>query len=145
MRRDYLDVTVDVDAGGRPAVTVESDGPEGLARDRLTGSAGRENGGVDVALRLQEPPDGDRRGVLAVTARATGEFLLEADLSPAATADLLAALDGRSADADEADGYRLAVTDAGETYAFEKRTLLVYDGDGDLARSLSLIPGEVEL
>lgn len=146
MRRDYL--TVHVDTGGDepggdrpPVLRIELDCPAEAVpaevRDLERSSLSGED--LDVALRRDETDD---EAVLSVARRLTGEFLLEANVAVATTEDLVAAALDHPGEA------RYLVTVAGadlDPIEFEKRTLLVYDADGNLLRDASLIPSGVEL
>ncbi|WP_276271645.1 DUF5793 family protein [Haloarcula litorea] len=143
MRRDYftIDVQHDPDDEGTPTVSIDYDGPDSALRERLTTATGGtlDASEVDVAFRRQADSDA---GVLSLTNRLTGEFVLEVE---AATDDLAALVD--AAERREGDGsYEVRLTDGdGKSLVYEKSTLLVYDHDGDLLRQRSLIPGGVEL
>ena len=157
MRRDYFDLEVEhvewVDGDGeprQPSVSIDFHGPNGLLRERLTGTDGEllVAGETDVAFRLQDgdPDDPDAVGVVGVTNRITGDFVLE--LNEAAE-DVLrfirAAREyGRS---DGSDGsYRVEISVSGDPLVtYEKETFLVYDSGGNLLRRESLIPPGVEL
>jgi hypothetical protein len=151
MRRDYFTLEVDGvdDEQRKPSVTLAFEGPSDMLAERL----GREDGTVldesevDVAFRYTTPVDDDEaEGVFSVTNRLTGEFILETNTAGVSVTDLVEA--ARSDEAAEADGgrYVIHITDGGEEIAvYDKRTLLVYDTDGDLRRQHSLIPGGVEL
>jgi len=156
MRRDYfeLDVTnVDWAAEGaapaQPLVEIDFSGPgEGL-RERLSDTDGELLAGedVDVAFRLQEDLDAGEPvpGVVAVTNRVTGEYVLELNEE---AEDVLAFIEAARAytEAEEADGYRVIVSIDGEQMVeYEKDTFLVYDADGEFLRERSLIPPGVEL
>lgn len=144
MRRDYLTLDVDVDT---PSVTVSFDGPSDAIEGRLTDEAGAPLPAdrVDVAYRLR----GDRvaageEGVLALTNRVTGEFLLECN---ADAGDIARLVEAARDDHDDGDGcYRLVVTVDGRTaLEQDQSTVLVYDREGTLLRGQSLIPSGVEL
>lgn len=143
MRRDYF--TLEVATGPEePEARVGYDGPAEGFEDRLTDDAGAPLSPrqVDVAYRLQgQEYAPDAEGVLAVTNRITGEFILECNAGVDTVRELIEAAreveDGR---------YRLVVTVNGrEALAHEKSTFLVYNRDGDLLRQHSLIPSGVEL
>lgn len=103
---------------------------------------------VDVAFRLQSSiEDPDATGVLSLTDRYTGEFLLELN----ATVDtivkfLRAARRYGETVADSSGRFEIDIqADEDKRISYEKRTLLVYNEDGSLARQHSLIPSGVEL
>ncbi len=153
MRRDYFDLTVegvDDDAGGAttPLVRIDFHGPEGLLRDRLSGADGDllEAGSVDVAFRLQEPlsEGADAEGVVGVTNRYTGDFVLELNETADDVLPFIRAA-RESADGDDAR-FRIEIDIEGERLVtYDQDTFLVYDRDGNLLRSESLIPSGVEL
>jgi len=156
MRRDYfeLDVSnvdwVDADEDPRkPTVRIDFHGPEELLRERLTGRDGdfltAEE--TDVALRLTEPlDDEDASGVVGVTERLTGDFVLELNEDADDVFRFIRAA-REYGQAESGDGrYRVEITIDGETVVtYEKTTFLVYDTDGNLLRGQSLIPSGVEL
>ena len=153
MRRDYFDLTVegvgsDADDPATPLVRIDFHGPEGLLRDRLSGTdrdllTAEE---VDVAFRLREPLStaDDPEGVVGVTNRYTGDFVLE--LNETAT-DVLPFIHAARDTADDDDAhYRVEIdVEGGHLVTYEKDTFLVYDHEGNLLRSESLIPPGVEL
>ena len=160
MRRDYFDLTVEGvgdGAGSRspPLVRIDFHGPEELLRERL--SAGESAGEVDdedllgadqvdVAFRLREPlgEADDPEGVVGVTNRYTGDFVLE--LNETATDVLPFIHAARNAAGDGDARYRIEIDLDGERLvAYDKDTFLVYDHEGNLLRSESLIPSGVEL
>ncbi|WP_255193642.1 DUF5793 family protein [Natronobeatus ordinarius] len=156
MRREHftLDVSnVDwVETGGepqKPSVSIDFTGPATTLRERLTGLDGEplEAGETDVALRLQEPLDDDAAGVVSVTDRLTGDFVLELneDAENVLTFIRAARNYGESASDDEGR-YEVSITIDGEEFVtYDKRTFLVYDDQGNLLRGHSLIPSGVEL
>ena len=155
MRRDYfeLDVTnVDwAEEGSEPAqplVEIDFSGPGETLRARLSDTDGDLLDGedVDVAFRLQDELGDDVvPGVVAVTNRVTGEYVLELNEE---SDDVLQFIEAARAyvDAEEEGGYRVVVSiDGDEMAEYEKETFLVYDADGEFLRERSLIPPGVEL
>ncbi|MEZ3116943.1 DUF5793 family protein [Halobaculum sp. MBLA0147] len=158
MRRDYFELDVDsvdwVEEGDdprRPHVYIDFHGPEDLLRDRLTDPDGEllDTEETDVAFRLQEPRDDnpEATGVVGVTNRITGEFIVE--LNEEAD-DVLRFIEaareyGRSVDADGGQYEVEIAVDGDRLVAYEKETFLVYDAEGNLLRTESLIPSGVEL
>lgn len=157
MRRDYFELDVQnidwVDDGGdpqKPLVHIDFRGPAELLRERLTGSDGEllSAGETDVAFRLQESVhDPTAAGVVGVTNRLTGDFVLELNEDAADVLQFIRAAREYGTVADADDGrYRVELTLDGEPLVtYEKRTFLVYDADGSLLRDRSLIPSGVEL
>jgi len=151
MRRDYFTLTVDGvdDEQLKPSITLAFDGPSDMLAERLGGEGGAvlDESEVDVAFRYTTPVDDeDAEGVFSVTNRLTGEFILETNTAGTPVVALVEA--ARSDEAAEAEGgrYEIRIIDDGDEIAvYDKRTLLVYDTDGDLRRQHSLIPGSVEL
>lgn len=144
MRRDYFEVECNgVDEpSNRPVISIRYDGPEGMLTDRLTTDDGTlDASDLDVTYRLTAGGDTGPTGVLSITDRLTGDFVLETNVEP----DAIESLVGAASDADE-PSYRLRLTDsAGKSTVYDKELLLVYDEDGSLRRADSLIPGGVEL
>ncbi|OYR56332.1 DUF5793 family protein [Halorubrum halodurans] len=154
MRRDYFELTVEgvaEDAGEptTPLVRIDFHGPEGLLRDRLSDADGEllSASEIDVAFRLREPLEsGDAEGVVGVTNRFTGDFVLELNESADDVLPFIrAARESVDATGDDAR-YRVEIDLDGERLAsYDKETFLVYDHEGNLLRSESLIPSGVEL
>lgn len=157
MRRDYFTLEVRnvdwVERGDeprKPLVAIDFDGPTGPLRERLTDDAGNriDPDGIDVAYRFQTPADDeDASGVLAITDRITGDFLLELNASGGEVRRLVRAARTYGEEANDDDGrYRLRVrVDGEDAFTHDKQTFLVYDSDGGLLRQHSLIPSGVEL
>ncbi|WP_066414484.1 DUF5793 family protein [Halorubrum aethiopicum] len=154
MRRDYFELTVEgvAEDGGEPTtplVRIDFHGPEGLLRDRLSDADGEllSASEIDVAFRLREPLEsGDAEGVVGVTNRFTGDFVLELNESADDVLPFIrAARDSVDAAGDDAR-YRVEIDLDGERLvSYDKETFLVYDHEGNLLRSESLIPSGVEL
>ncbi|MFB1063115.1 hypothetical protein CP556_01700 [Natrinema sp. CBA1119] len=155
MRREHftLDVThIDwVETGGepkKPVVSIDFTGPATMLRERLTGPGGDvlEASETDVALRLQGPLADDTAGVVSVTNRITGEFILELNEDAADVLQFIQAARGYGDAADDEGRYAVEITLDGDSFVdYEKRTFLVYDDEGSLLRQHSLIPSGVEL
>lgn len=155
MRRDYFDLTVegvgdDADGPPKPLVRIDFHGPEGLLRDRLSGADGdlltAEE--TDVAFRLREPltEDDTAEGVVGVTNRFTGDFVLELNETADDVLPFIRAAREYGDAADDEARYRVEIDVDGERLvSYEKSTFLVYDHEGNLLRGESLIPSGVEL
>lgn len=156
MRRDYFELDVEnvswVDTGDdpqKPTVYIDFHGPKAVLEDRLSDPSGGylDASETDVAYRLQDAlEDPDAAGVVSVTNRITGDFVLELNESADDVLTFIRAAReyGRNADGD--GRYRVEVRiDGEEAVVYEKQTFLVYDAEGNLLRSHSLIPSGVEL
>lgn len=157
MRRDYFSLDVgnvdwieDDGEPAKPTVTIDFDGPANPLQERLTGADGEllDASETDVAFRLQtDIDDADATGVVSVTNRLTGDFVLELNEDAGDVLQFIRAARRYGESTADSDG-RYAVrilTDGDEVVTYEKRTFLVYNDEGDLLRSHSLIPSGVEL
>ena len=157
MRRDYFTLVAEnidwIDDDGEPAqpqVTIDFDGPGTTLRERLTNADGdlltAEE--TDVAYRLQSPPDAeDATGVVSVTNRTTGDFVLELNEAAADVLQFIRAArryGEHDPDTDGRYGVQLRI-DGEELLSYDKETFLVYNEEGNLLRKHSLIPSGVEL
>lgn len=151
MRRDYFSSTVDDVTGeppGRPVLRIEYDGPADRLEARMTkGGTLRGESDIDVAYRLKAG-DGEAptEGVLAIADRVTGEYVLELNAEATDVFDLVEAAREFGQSAGTEDRYRVVLeSDGDHLVTYDKATLLVYDDEGELLRSRSLIPSGVEL
>ncbi|QLD87536.1 hypothetical protein HWV07_00190 [Natronomonas salina] len=151
MRRDYFTLTVDGVAGAgaeRPVVTIAYEGPTDQLETQLSkGDSILDDEEIDVAYRLQDAlEDDDPTGVVAIADRVTGEYAFELN---ADADDVFAFIDAAREFGDTSDSedrYRIVVEADGDRLAtYDKSTLLVYDAEGELLRSRSLIPSGVEI
>lgn len=143
MRRDYFTVEVqsDPDDDGMPTISIDYDGPSASLRERLTTADGSTLDGDELDVTVRRQP-GEEQGVLSLTNRLTGDFVLEATVETPAILDLVDAAQTQSGES----RFELRLTDGeGKSLVYEKSTLLVYATDGSLKRQESLIPGGVEL
>ncbi|MGQ3412291.1 DUF5793 family protein [Natrinema sp. LN54] len=155
MRREHFTLDVNnidwVETGGepeKPAVSIDFTGPATMLRERLTGPDGDvlEANETDTALRLQGPLGDDTTGVVSVTNRVTGEFILELNEDADDVLQFIRAARGYGEDADDEGRYEVAITLDGDPFVtYDKQTFLVYDDEGSLLRQHSLIPSGVEL
>lgn len=134
----------------QPSVWIDFTGPATMLRERLTGPEGNtlEAHETDVALRLQGLVGSDETmGVVSVTNRVTGEFILELNERAGDVLQFIRAARGYSKSSDTGEGrYQVTITLDGEPFVeYDKRTFLVYDDEGSLLRHHSLIPSGVEL
>jgi hypothetical protein len=158
MRRDYFELSVDnidwVESGEdprRPHVYIDFHGPEDLLRDRLTGTDEEllDATETDVTFRLQESyeEDPEASGVVGVTNRITGEFLIELNEEADDVLKFIqAAREYGESEGDNDGQFQVEITiDDDELVTYDKETFLVYDSEGNLLRRESLIPSGVEL
>ncbi|MFB6235640.1 MAG: DUF5793 family protein [Halopenitus sp.] len=157
MRRDYFDLAVEnvdwVREGGepqKPLVRIDFHGPEGLLQEQFAGHDDEllDAEEIDVAFRLRESLDTDAEaaGVVGVTNRVTGDFILELNEEADDVLRFIHAAREYGQSADDEGRYRVEiVVDGEELVAYDKSTFLVYDAEGNLLRSESLIPSGVEL
>ncbi|MFP8956116.1 DUF5793 family protein [Natrialbaceae archaeon A-CW3] len=157
MRREHFTIDVSqidwVEADGdpeQPSVSIDFTGPATMLRERLTGADGDtlEAHETDVALRLQGSVGSDETmGVVSVTNRMTGEFVLELNERASDVLQFIRAARRYGKPSATGDGrYQVTITLDGEPFVeYDKRTFLVYDDDGSLLRHHSLIPSGVEL
>jgi hypothetical protein len=157
MRRDYFELDVSnvdwVDGDGspeKPNVVIEFSGAAGELSDRLTDNAGEllDAEETDAAFRLTDDVDDPAAdGVVSVTNRLTGDFVLELNVDADDVLQFVRAARRYGESTDDGDGrYRVEIrVDGEELVVYEKATFLVYSSDGDLLRGHSLIPSGVEL
>lgn len=155
MRRDYFDLAVEniewVQQDGdpeKPLVRIDFHGPEGLLEGRLAGT-GKEiltAEETDVAFRLRESTENNPSGVVGVTNRITGDFVLELNQEADDVLTFITAAREYGKSGEDDGQYRVEIAIENEQFVtYEKSTFLVYDADGNLLRSESLIPSGVEL
>ncbi len=151
MRRDYFTLNVDGTTGSeatQPVVTITYEGPpEDLELRLQKGETMLTEDDIDVAYRLQQPLDGDDAGgVIALADRITGEYIFELNADAEAIFSFIDVAREYGDASDTEDRYRIDLkTDESHLATYDKSTLLVYDVDGNLLRSKSLIPSGVEI
>lgn len=157
MRRDYFTLDVSgldwVEHGGeptKPTVIIDFEGPASLLQERITGFSAEllEDSEIDVSFRfMTEADDPDAKGVVSITDRITGDYVLELNAPAEKVFSFIkAARAFGDHESDDTDRYRIEIRiDADPVVAYDKRTFLVYDKDGNLLRNDSLIPSGVEL
>ena len=157
MRRDYFTLEVrnvdwveDDAEAKRPTVIIDFEGPSSTLRERLTGTDDEllDAGETDVAFRLQGPvDDADTAGVVSVTNRITGDFVLELNEDADDVLKFITAAREYGKESGDMDGrYHVEISINGDDLVeYDKSTFLVYDDEGNLLRQHSLIPSGVEL
>lgn len=156
MRRDYfgLDVTgldwrAEDGEPQRPTLVIDFEGPASLLQERMTGGSAdlRSADEIDVSFRfLTGIDDDDAAGVVSVSDRMTGEFILELNADADTITEFVQAAREFGKQTEVTDLYRLIIQiDGEEVVAYDKRTFLIYNADGNLLRNHSLIPSGVEL
>lgn len=154
MRRDIVTLEVAnvswlADDGDprRPSLVVDVEDDDSDVRERLLGPDGPlDAGDLDVTFRFQGSPDDGDTGVLSITNRVTGEFLLEVNAEAQSLINFVTAARRYAERTDDSTRYTARVVQGDESLVeVEKRTLLVYASDGELLRGHSLIPSGVEI
>jgi len=156
MRRDYFTLEVrnvdwveDGDEAKKPTVIIDFEGPSSTLRERLTGTDDDllDAEETDVAFRLQGPMDGDAAGVVSVTNRITGDFVLELNQDADDVLKFITAAREYGKESGDMDGrYHVEISINGDDLVeYDKSTFLVYNDEGNLLRQHSLIPSGVEL
>ena len=157
MRRDYFTLEVrnvdwveEDEEAQKPTVLIDFEGPSSTLRERLTGTSDEllDAGETDVAFRLQGPVDDpDTTGVVSVTNRITGDFILELNEDADDVLKFITAAREYGKETGDMDGrYHVEISINGEDLAeYDKSTFLVYNDEGNLLRQHSLIPSGVEL
>jgi hypothetical protein len=157
MRREHFELDVRnidwVEADGdpqQPVARIDFSGPAAELQDRLSGVDETQLDGeeIDVAFRLRAPfEETDATGVVGVTNRLTGDFIFETNEDAEDVFHFINAAReyGQATNAPDSR-YRIRLSfEDDETITYDKGTFLVYDDEGDLLRSQSLIPSGVEL
>lgn len=157
MRRDYFTIDVrgvdwidDHSNPEQPGLIIDFEGPASLLQERLTGfSTGiLDESAIDVSFRFQsEEDDPHAEGVLSVTDRVIGDYVLELNASAEdVLAFIKAAREFAKRTAEDGTKYQIDIRiDDDPIVTYEKRTFLIYNRDGNLLRKQSLIPSGVEL
>jgi hypothetical protein len=161
MRREDITLVVsdtgwlDTDDNPRtPTLSLRLDDATGALDRRLESEDGTrlEASDIDVTVRLHDDPGAaDATGVVAVTNRITGEYVLECNAGADAILEFTRAARRYGETSDDDALYRVELSasddDGAETpvETYEKRTLLVYGETGELLREHSLIPSGVEI
>lgn len=157
MRREDFTLTVShvkwVSTGGapeQPHVRIDCHGADTQLVNRLTGPDNEllTNEETDVAFRLHDPIDDENpAGVVSVTNRITGSFILELNEFVEDVLQFIQATREYGASTENGDGtYQVEIfVDDEPLVTYEKSTFLIYDPDGNLLRSQSLIPSGIEL
>ena len=154
MRRDSFDLTVDrvadSDAATKPVVHIDVHSSDTQLRERVSDNDGDllTAEAIDVAYRLQESRSatGNAPGVVSVTNRFTGDFVLELNAELDDVRPFIRAARAYGDATGEDAQYHVEIDIDGEPLVrYDKGTFLVYDADGNLLRAESLIPSGVEL
>jgi hypothetical protein len=166
MRRDYFELEVRgvdwTEDGGdpeQPTLRIDYRGPTAELENRLQGADGLLSADeTDVTFRLLDEAasaaiddvgdESDAVGVLSVADRRTGDFVLELNRTASDLLQFVEAARGYGQSADGEASYRVEIRqedDPDPVVTYEKTTFLVYDPEGRLLRSESLIPSGVEL
>lgn len=154
MRRDYFTLEMRgltwVEEGSdpeKPTVIIDFEGPASLLEERL-GDEPAEDSEIDVTFRFQtELEESEATGVVSVTDRLTGSYVLELNAPAADVFEFIRAAreyGDRAGEDDDQYGFEIRI-DGEVVLTYDKRTFLVYTRAGNLLREHSLIPSGVEL
>ncbi|MFB6254023.1 MAG: DUF5793 family protein [Halobacteriaceae archaeon] len=157
MRREQFELEVSniewVDTDSEPAkptvairFTTEEDDD---LQHRLTTADGSllDASETDIAYRLlSDLETDDPRGVVSITNRITGDFILELNAEADDVFQFIRAARRYGEHTEEDGEFRVQIYADGEKLVtHDKSTFLVYNSEGELLRKHSLIPGGVEL
>lgn len=157
MRRDYFTLDVRgvgwVDSDGdpqKPTVGIDFEGPASLLQERLTAGQSEvlDESAIDVSFRYLTDLDADdAEGVVSITDRVTGDYILELNSPATDVIEFLRAAGEYGRESGEGDDrYRIELQIDGDPIVeYDKRTFLIYNREGNLLREYSLIPSGVEL
>jgi len=157
VRRDDYTLDVEhsewVEEGGdaaRPELRIGFRGSSDELSEWLTRRDGEllDASETDVAFRLLgRASDEETTGVLGLTNRITGDFIVEVNESAWAILQFVTATRRYGEESDSEGEYliRLETEDEEDVLTYQKSTFLVYTEEGELLREHSLIPSGVEL
>lgn len=156
MRRDYFTLDVRgldwVEEGSdpeKPTVMIDFEGPASLLQERITGDSAEilTDAEIDVTFRFQtDVDDEEATGVVSVTDRMTGDYILELNAPATKVFEFIRAAQAYGKAANDDHRYCIQIhIDGEEVVTYEKRTFLLYTQEGNLLREESLIPSGVEL
>ncbi len=132
-----------------PCLRIAFDGDPKTLKLRLKDARGDplDADEIDVTVRLQgDEDDPETHGIVALTSRVTGDYVLEASVAAPEVITFTQAANQFGEYFDGNSRYRVRLlADRGFSFEYEKRTLLIYSHDGDLLRPYSLIPSGVEI
>jgi len=101
---------------------------------------------IDASFRYLSPGHRADEGVIGLTDRVTGAYVLEAKVAAEPIREVVQAVREYAEQTGQDARYRVAIqTETKTVAAFDKELLAVYDADGTLLRHDSLIPTGVEL
>lgn len=156
MRRDTLQIDIrnigwveTEDSPSIPTVIITSTDTREALRNRLTGRGEHVPSAdeIDLTYRYQtSSADSNASGILSVTNRVTGAFLLELPVPADRITEFTTAAERFVDESDTDECYRLEVGPPDDRLlAANKQILLVYAHDGTLLRHRSLIPPGIEV
>lgn len=131
-----------------PVLRIHFDGPRDRLRQKLS-ERPREDltaEEIDVSFRHLPTDEEPAEGVLALSDRVTGRFILEVKTAVDSVREFVQTVRESANQTGNDARYRVEIrADTKAVTAFEKDLLLVYDASGTLLRDASFIPAGVEL
>jgi hypothetical protein len=136
------------DTGPLPTLRVEYEGSPTELRAALRGGDDTplEEPDIDVSHRPKGGFEEGGEGVLAVADRLTGAYVCECNVGTGVVLDFLAAAKRRAAAVDGPPTYRIQfVAEGTPVRTYEMDTFLLYNRDGEVRESESLLPSGAQL
>jgi hypothetical protein len=133
----------------QPCININYGGPINHLEDQLQQPDGRRytSSDFDVNYRFQETKHPESTGgVLSITDRISGEYILEADAYTDRIGTFIHAVNRYADVTGHTPQYRIVIqASENQVASFEKNGFLVYSSEGQLLRDRSLIPDSVEI
>lgn len=155
MRPEQLTIRFQQGGGGtsarhsdRPILVIHFDGSSDRLHEELNTRLREDTSAADIEVSFRFLGSGDdaEAGVLALTDRVTGDYILECDGETETIRKLIQTVREDTESTDESAQYAVQIQAGTDSLArFTKELLPVYDADGTLLRHRSLIPGDIEM
>lgn len=132
----------------QPTLCLEFDGTAARLHEHLSSRLRDDLSAdeVDVSFRSVATTDQTHAGVVTLSDRITGAYILEAKMPTETVTEFVQDVRTYAGRSGQDPRYKAQIRAEGKTItAFEQELLLVYDSDGTLRRHASLIPNDTEV
>jgi len=132
----------------QPTLCLEFDGTADRLHEHLSSRLRNDLSGdeVDVSFRAVATPDQTDSGVVTLSDRITGAYILESKTPTETVTEFVQDVRTYAGHSGQDPRYTVQIRAEEKTItAFEQELLLVYDSDGTLRRHASLIPNDTEV